>query len=595
MKFRPVHMTLILFLLFALLSWANTWEGTEHALQDRFYQAANGVDDRIVIISIDDESLNVLGKRWPWPRSYHADLLNILAQGEPAAIGFDVIFSEPADDPQEDQALIAALEAARQTILPSYGIFGREAERGALQAQQLVEPLPEIAAVSRQGHINTFPDSDGVVRRVALSIEHAGQQLPSFAWAIYGQYLESIGEEQAVATSVPTDQWGRMLIDYTGEPGAFEPISYHRVLSGEVPPEYFYGAIVLVGPYSVGIDDYYYTPLASEVPMHGVEIHANILQNLLHGNHKARPSFIADLAVLALLGAAGWFLFNRLSPGKAALALIGLLGLYLYAATQAYRHGIVLQLFYPMSFLAVSYLVTLAYRYIAEMLERKRVTDVFGRYVAPQVVSKVLAEGEAGLRLGGVRKELTALFVDIRGFTPLSERASPEEVVELLNSYLNLCAHSIFEVGGTLDKFMGDATMALFNAPLTLPDHAFQACRAAWLMKEGSRSLQADLERRFGRTVQFGVGINTGEAVVGNIGADFRMDYTAIGDTINTAARLESNAQPGQILLSQATYDMVKDRVIATSLGSIKVKGKDQEVPIYQLEGMRESDEKWHA
>jgi adenylate cyclase len=206
--------------------------------------------------------------------------------------------------------------------------------------------------------------------------------------------------------------------------------------------------------------------------------------------------------------------------------------------------------------------------------------------VAPQVVSQILKEGEDGLKLGGTRREISVLFVDIRGFTPLSEKMEPEEVVDILNSYLNLTASSIFDNEGTLDKFIGDATMAIFNAPLDLNDHEFKAVKAAWAMKQGAAALRVKLEEKYGRGVSFGIGVNTGYAVVGNIGASFRMDFTAIGDTVNTAARLESNAKPDQILLSSSIYEKVKDRVEATYLGEIKVKGKEQGVSVYQLDNI---------
>lgn len=582
MKLRQWQISLFLLICFAVFTWYNTWSGSENSLQDRFYQTEQEIDTRIIVIGIDDESLGALG-RWPWPRSVHAQLLQQIAAGNPAAVGFDVMFSE-ATNPPDDAAFAAAVQTLPQLVLPVYGEFERVAGVGQLQAVGLTTPYPPFMAGVDLGHINTFPDDNGVVRLTALQVGYQGTSYPSFAWQLYAKYLERQGE--AVA-AVPVDSWGRMHIDYSGVPGAFAPLSYLQVLNGDVPPEYFTDAIVLIGPYALGIGDYYFTPLASHDPMFGVEIHANILQNLLNGHYKQPAADWLRLLLLVVVAAVAHLLFTRLKPGWGALCMLLLAAGYLYAARQVYRSGTILPIFYPLALLVVSYAVTLAYRYLAEMLERRRVTDVFGRYVAPQVVDTILRQGEAGLALGGIRRDLTALFVDIRGFTPLSERARPEEVVEILNSYLNLCAHAIFEVGGTLDKFIGDAAMALFNAPLDLDDHAFQAVKAAWAMKQGSRSLQEDLERRFGRTVQFGVGINSGDAVVGNIGADFRMDYTAIGDTINTAARLESNAKPGQILLSKETYERVKEKVEVSYLGEIKVKGKEQGVPIYQLEGVK--------
>lgn len=216
----------------------------------------------------------------------------------------------------------------------------------------------------------------------------------------------------------------------------------------------------------------------------------------------------------------------------------------------------------------------------------RKVEHIIGRYMAPQVVHQILNSGEAGLRLGGTRRILTILFVDIRGFSMLSETAEPEEVVAILNEYLNLTAGCILRYEGTLDKFIGDAAMAVFNAPFFQEDHPMKAVQAAWAMKEGAAGLERRLMDRYGRQVQFGIGIHTGPAVFGNIGSLTRMDYTAVGDAVNTAARLESLAKPGQILISETTYEAVKDRIRVSSPGKLQMKGKEQEIVVYELEGV---------
>jgi adenylate cyclase len=371
----------------------------------------------------------------------------------------------------------------------------------------------------------------------------------------------------------------------------YSTVSFSDVLNKDFDPEYFKGKIVLFGPYTVGLtDDRFITAIDHQEPLYGIEVHANIIQNILSNKFKQEVPDTVNLMILILFAFAGPFIFKKLGPMISALTLAVLMAVYTWTATIVYNWGFIIQLLYPVSLVVVIYLTMLVYRYIEELLERKRVTDVFGRYVAPQVVSSILKGGEEGLKLGGTRREITALFVDIRGFTPLSEKCQPEEVVEILNDYLHLCATSIFEFGGTLDKFIGDATMAIFNAPLNLDDHEFRAVQAAWAMKQGSYALAEKLEKKFGRSVEFGIGINTGFAVVGNIGAKFRMDYTAIGDTVNTAARLESNSKPGQILLSWSTYERVRDRVEASFLGEIKVKGKELGLPVYQLDGIKAVD-----
>ncbi len=577
---------LFLCLILGLFAYLDIFSTFDSKLQDKLLRQSSPVDMEIVVVAIDDQSLEDLG-RFPWPRYVHAELIRILSQGQPAAIGIDIIFSEATEDPEEDLALVEAIREAGNVVLPVYAnLEGFSRRQGAIQTDNLVVPFPDFPDQFITGHINTFPDPDGIIRKTALYLDYQGQTVPSFAWRIYEQYCQSKGLPAPDINQIPLDPIKRMEINYAGIPGDYEHISYSQVISGEVPPEFFQGRIVLVGSYTVGIGDFYFTPLAPEVPMYGVEIHANILQNLLHGSYLQRVPFGIPLLAIVLFGAAAAFGFTRLRPGKGLILLAVLAAGYLVFARLMYSNGYLLPLLYPLLLLVLGYLVVLAANYISELMERRRITGVFSRYVAPQVVNKLLEGGEKALQLGGSRREITVLFVDIRGFTPLSEAAAPEEVVEILNEYLSLVAQCIFQYGGTLDKFIGDAAMAIFNAPLDLEDHCFKAVQAAWAMKEGAAPLQQRLQEKYGRTVQFGIGVNTGPAVIGNIGASFRMDYTAIGDTVNTAARLESNAQPGQILISQAVYEKVKDRVAATSLGEIKVKGKAQGINVFQVDGV---------
>ncbi|MFZ5944789.1 MAG: CHASE2 domain-containing protein [Bacillota bacterium] len=586
MKIKNTYPILLLLFLISLFSYFNTFANTENKLVDRILQSPDQVDTRIIIVGFDDPSLERLGQ-WPWPRNYHGEVIDRIYQGGALAIGLDVMFPEKARNPEEDIALVESVSKAGNVVIPTYGHFEKFTHAGKVEALELVEPFTELKSSGIRAHINTFPSPDGIVRKALVFYECQGERINSFSWQLFIQYLAALDLEIPKQSELPLDPWNCLYIDFTGEPGDFEHVSYYQVLNGEIPPEYFEGKIVLIGPYAPGIEDYYFTPLAPQSPMYGVEVHANILQNLLYKNFKKEVSDTVNILAIFSLGLTIQYSFRRLSPIKSLGVSVLLIGFYIFIAIYLYSKGLIVGLIYPLLTVALVYLVMLAYRYLEEMLERKRITDVFGRYVAPQVVNEILATGEAGLKLGGTRKEISVLFVDIRGFTPLSEKAQPEEVVFILNEYLNLTAQSIFKYEGTLDKFIGDATMAIFNAPLDVEDHAFKAVQAAWAMKEGSKALETKLLEKFGRTVHFGIGVNTGYAIVGNIGAEMRMDYTAIGDTVNTSARLESNAKPGQILMSQATYDLVKDRVDVISLGEIKVKGKEQGVTVYQLERIR--------
>lgn len=576
----------VLFLFFALFLLINIMEPIDNFFQDLIYQSPSQPLTDIVIVAVDDQSLEELG-RWPWNRDIHADFINKLSEADPTAIFMDFIFAEPSNYPEQDQALVTAAAKAGNVIMPVYGVFDRFSGAGMLNAQRVVRPFADLYSVTDSGHINTIPDNDGLVRYTLLQFQNEGDIYNSVAWRMYELYQERKGLSPININDIPIDPVHRTYITYTGEPFAMEAIPYSLVLSDDFPAEYFRDKIVMVGPYTVGIaDDYYFTPLAPQEPMYGVEIHANILQMLITKDFKAPLPNSLTLLVMLIIGVLAWLLFYRLQPlvGFIALAIISIL--YFIGAWQFGKNGLIISVLYPVMFFSTQYVAALAQQFIAEQLEKKRITDVFGKYVAPQIVGKVLDEGEAGLQLGGAKRDVSVLFVDIRGFTPLSEAAEPEEVVAILNEYLTLTAQSIFDYGGTLDKFIGDATMALFNAPLDLENHQLRAVQTAWAMVQGAKPLQERLEKQYGKVVRFGIGIHCGPAIIGNIGAAFRMDYTAIGDTVNTAARIESNTKPGQLLISQKMYDHVKDFVQVTDLGTIQVKGKTQGVQIYQIENV---------
>ncbi|WP_053373082.1 CHASE2 domain-containing protein [Paenibacillus sp. FJAT-27812] len=587
MKIKLVHMIALLTALAVFLMYRGTLDTMDYFFQDRFMQKESAADTRIAIIAIDDESVNDFGS-WPWNRSVHAQLVDTLAEGEPAVIAFDVTFpASSADDPSSDEALIAAVSNAGNVVMPVIGTFASSAKQGTIAALSISEPFPALKeAAAAVGHINTIPDRDRVVRKSLYSFANNGEDVESFSWTIYKMFMERSGK-QVNANMLPLDAFGQFHIPYTGRPGQYEAIPYSAVLGGEVPADYFKDRIVLIGPYATGFKDDYPTPLQVKSLMYGVEIHANIIQALLEGDLKQELDWKWNALILLIAAALAYFLFRKWNMAISFLSVTAIIALFVIGSSYLYAQGYIVSIGYVVPLLIISCIVVVGFHYVEELLERRRVTDIFGRYVAPEVVNQILKNGEEGLKLGGTRRELTVLFVDIRGFTPLSEKAEPEEIVEILNEYLDLAANCIFKFDGTLDKFIGDAAMAIFNAPLLLEDHPMRAVEAAWAMKEGSAALERKLVERFGFGVKFGLGIHTGPAVFGNIGSRSRMDYTAIGDTVNTAARLESNAKPGQIILSDAVYQAVKDRAEARSLGEIKVKGKEQGILIYELEGLK--------
>jgi len=573
----------------------NVFFNYESQMYDDFYQHPQETDERIVIIGIDDTSVSMLGQ-WPFDRSFHGELIDIIASGNPAVIGIDLMFDSYSNQ-ASDEILSDAVKAAGNVVLAQQISYTPKINGYKQGSDTLISQFPELLAGTKVGHINAYPDSDRVVRRTHLFASQflleseSYQYLPSFAYEIFKTYVQNATitpEEKAQYEAILSAYDGEssdLYIDYKGQPKEYDSLPFAIVYNEMIPPSYFEDKIVIIGPYANGLQDEYITPVVREQPMFGVEIHANIIQNLLDNSLKAPVSKGINYGLISLLAVLAFIISERFTPVKGLILNGVIAGGYLFAANKIYERGYILELFYPLITMGLVYVVALAYHYLEQLNEKRKIRSLFGKYVAPQVVDKILEDSDS-INLGGERRFISVLFVDIRGFTPLSEAAEPEEIVGILNQYLDLCENAIFNNLGTLDKFIGDATMAIYNAPLDLEDHAYYAVKTAWDMKQGAKALKEELLERYGKVVDFGIGVNTGYAVVGNIGSKRRMDYTAIGDTVNTSARLESNAKPGQILISQATYDLVKTRVAVTSLGEIKVKGKATMIPIYQVEGI---------
>lgn len=546
--------------------------GLEWQLRDLIYQKPYGVDSRVVIVGIDEETLQYCG-RWPFDRRYYSALIEYISKGKPSAFFIDVIFSEST----EADRLLSETVAKYNVLIPAYALLESNASNG-IRVNRWIFPVEAFNTASNAGHINIIPDTDGIMRRGLTVIQDKNTKVVSVA-----EWMAAQVSSYAQIPQSARDSYNRFYIHFAGIPGTMPYVSFASVLNGDVPPEYFEDKVVLIGPYTVGIGDYFNTAADHQLPMFGVEIHANIVNQILKGKFTSPMPFVWRLLLVFGLMMSFQMLLIRIKPFAATLLLLGLMGVY--AVVLNLTRG--LDVFFPLLPVGIGwsvlYLYHLIRKYFIEQKEKKRIVAMFSRYVAPQVVSEVIRQ-RASLHLGGTRRNVAVLFVDIRGFTPLSESATPEEVVEILNAYLTLCASAIFTCGGTLDKFIGDAAMAIFNAPLDQEDYVFKAVEAALLMKAGAES---NLFERFGKKVTFGIGIHTGPAVIGNIGADFRMDYTAIGDTVNTAARLESNAKSDQILISEAVYKIIKNRIDVTPLGAYQVKGKLEQIFVFQVDGVK--------
>ena len=567
----------------------------DNAASDALYQHPAVTDGEIVIVGIDDRAMEELGPYEQWGREIMAqvlDALNVSEDCHPAVIAVDVLYTGNSD-PEADAWLAESAGLYGNVVTACLAEFGTAAVPDGsgdyylddFTIRGFEDAYAELRAVTARGHINAMLDEDGILRHHLLRYTlDGGQEIPSLALAAARMYQDCRGLEQTALP--PVDANGFWYVPLYGEPGDLsESIPVIDVLSGDIPADYFADKIVLIGAYAGALQDSYFTSIDHAKQMPGVEFQANAIQALLHGHYKQAvgnpPQLILLFAVL-LLGV--WCFWRRKVPIATGVWVL-LCGAWIALCWGMYQAGWLLHVVWVPVGVTVLYAACLAANYIQAAAERRQITRTFKRYVAPEIVNELLKEDPAALELGGKLTNIAVLFVDVRGFTTMSEMLEPPQVVAILNRYLTLISDCILKNGGTLDKFVGDAAMAFWGAPLPQEDYIMRACRAAADMAEGSRALSEELMARFGRTVSFGIGVHVGEAVVGNIGSPQRMDYTAIGDTVNTAARLEANAPGGTIYISRAVADALGNRIRTTSLGgSVKLKGKKDGFEVLTLD-----------
>ncbi|MCL1828906.1 MAG: adenylate/guanylate cyclase domain-containing protein [Oscillospiraceae bacterium] len=574
----------LLLILFGLIRYFNTVPALDNVIYDNLLLSGREPSGRIVIIGMDERSINEIGQ-WPWPRLFVTDAAEKALDMGAAAVGALILYDAYGMSEENDLALVALAENTDRLVLGGMAFYPKTSQQAMFEAEDYILPFSELAKVVDVGFLNIEQDeSDGVMRRALTSIRYGDITIHSLPYEVYKTYCRVTGTKES---ALPLDSYGQLPIDYVTGPGGFLKLSLWEVINDLVDPALFEGAIVLIGPYAQGIGtDDYPTPMNKSAKTYSVEINANIIQNMLEGNFKEDAPGWLDIALFAAFGVITVAVLNLLKSLWGALASVGIIVAQLAAAKIAFsRFDLIIKSGDGVIFVIVCFIAMFVLNILAMQNEKQHIQSLFGRFVAPEVVNEIIS-GNVEVQLGGTVKEISVLFVDIRGFTAFSEANSPEMVVAMVNRYLALTSRSIQENGGTIDKYIGDATMAVFNAPNDLPNHPLCAVRAAWAMKVGAEPLRDEIIETYGVDLQFGVGVNTGTAVVGNMGSDFRMEYTAIGDTVNTAARLEANAEKGRIIISDATYQKVKDYVEVTDLGVINVKNKKTGIQIYSLENV---------
>jgi adenylate cyclase len=572
------------------LAWSGFTAGLFQVTQLRLSDALFPVikpDPRIVVVGIDDDTFRTL-KTFPLDRRRHAQLIRRLDQAGAALIGYDITFSEQSTD-ESDAALVQAAEGAGTVV------FGFTASLQAglgdpPQAESIDPPLQELTeAAAGGGHVNVIPDPDGVVRAHPPFIEGPeGDLVPSLSLALLGLMEDLDGPVtfrpegiQIGDRVIQTGEGHLQEINFT-EP--FATYSFIDVIRGNVPAEAFRDKVVLVGATALGLGDVRLTPLNKSSGQPGVFIHANALNSMLSGASLAPEGATVVVATIFALAVLVALAVAFLRVWVAPLIALGLGAGYYLVAFVRFDRGRVMNLVYPALAIGLTYLAVLGLRYFTELRERRRVTAVFGRYVAGDVVDEVLAAPQNALAtLKGAARPISALFADLRGFTAASEGSAPTDVVAGLNLYLDAMVRAVNEEAGTIDKFMGDCVMAFWGAPRPVPNHAERAVRAGLRMQEYLEEAKTKADVIGLRVPGVGVGIATGEAVVGNIGSADRLDYTVIGDTVNTASRICGVAEAGEIVITHEAAAAVGDAFRITPLPPLVVKGKREPLRIFQV------------
>jgi adenylate cyclase len=615
----------------------------------RLIAASRPPDPRIVLVTVSDESMAILSQlnwgRPPYPRSLYAKVVDELRLAGATVVGFDILFAEDdAVHPDADRdfgaalALMPAVLAAdtqpargnAAAVPPEFVPKLWHVAGGGSGAFTVTTPVAQfrnatgigtirLASSSRSATVHTYPSADTVAAGVAVpslafEVARIAQNLPREAHRTTGTFTFG-------AMRVPVNSHGEMIIRWNGskvrppapgdpKSGKYDPgmISYghadlHQLViaaMAHVDPEFaaslgdqaaklpqfeqrFRGKIVLIGYTAAGMLDLRPNPLSPVAP--GLELHANAVDNLInHDFAREAPRGLVLPLILVLAAVAGALLHpirSQLGAGALAVVFIFIALAIGYAASS---NGVIVPNVAAASSLALTYVAITVTKFIAEQEQTAMLRTTFGRYVSPQILDHILSHPER-VHLGGERREMTILFSDIRGFTTISEASQPEQVVEMLNEYLTRMVEILLDHGGTLDKFIGDAVMGFWNAPAADPDHATHAVACAIEMVRETAIIR---ERWLGEgkpALRIGVGINTGEAVVGNIGAEKVFGYTVIGDAVNLASRLESKNKDyvTEIIISEFTKERIVEGFDLVYLDEVKVKGKEKAVRIFQV------------
>jgi len=603
----------------------------------------------VTIVDIDESSLKEIGQ-WPWPRTIVADLVTRLTQLGAVAIGFDIIFAEPdrmspgiaatsfrdLDEevrnklrslPSNDEVLAEAIRHSRvvagqvgsampvartqaeSALQTGFAVRGPDPSRFLVTFAGLLHNVPAIEqAAAGRGVFSIQPERDGIIRRVPMIMQAQGAMVPALSMELLRLVTDSgailVRTDEAGVQSVavpglelPTDQNGRLWVHFDRhDPSRY--VSATDVLQGRTLRDNVEGKLVLIGTSAAGLLDVKTTPVAAAMP--GVEVHAQILESAIENSLLTYPNYAigAELLVAVLVGLAIIIVAPMVRASTVialgGIVVAGLIGVSWYLFSQ---HNLLIDFTYPLVASGFVYLTLIFINYFQEQKQRQQIRAAFGYYLTPALVEQ-LARSPEKLVLGGEERRMTILFSDVRGFTTISEhyKHDPQGLTRLMNRFLTPLTNAIIERNGTIDKYIGDAIMAFWNAPLDDPQQEISACEAALEMLARANKLNQEFKLEADQNggkympLRVGIGLNTGPCVVGNMGSDFRFNYSVLGDTVNVASRLEARTKDYRIpvIIGEGTAQKAKERFATMEIDRIQVKGKTQPETVFTVLGRAE-------
>jgi len=615
------------------ISQSPFFENLNNKITDAFFLIRGEIrpSDNIVIVDIDEKSLRELGQ-WPWSRDMVAKVLQNLTNSEVGIIGLDIVFAEADNSspkrvleklgmdstkaPDFDEKLAHTLansptisgymfdfkEKTLRGIVPNISAIMIEKNYNGIEylpkAKGIITNIKSLQKSSySSGFFNTIPDSDGIVRSVPMLVKYEGTIYPSLSLEmlrlVYSVNKVSINYGDAGISSIalgelviPTDRFGRVSVNYFGKSKLFKYISAVDIYKNQFKKEDIAGKIVLLGTSAGGLLDLRATPFESTYA--GVEIHATAIENILNQSFLSRPSWIEAVDVLTIVVLLLFIVLLFVFLGALKTALMSILSIvtFTYIAYSFFvNDGIILNVIYPLISSVLLYMILTSLHYLFESKQKELIKNKFSKKVSKAVAESLIKQGNKDI-LEAKEKEITIFFSDIRGFTSISENlANPKKLIDFLNLYMTPMTEIITKNHGTVDKFIGDAIMAYWNAPLDIDNHADMALQSAIEQIKELEKLNVYLKEQNLPRIDIGIGINTGFAVVGEMGSSGRSDYTVIGDSVNLASRTEGlcKTYKAQILITEFTKQKLKKRYNIEFLDEVKVKGKEESVKIYKV------------